>query len=214
MERDIAAIRKDYVQHELSKSQVNANPVEQFRLWLNEALKSEVNEPTAMTVSTVSSQGIPSSRILLLKDVKPDGFVFYTNYQSHKAKELESNPSVALNFFWPELERQVRIQGSAEKISKAESEAYFQSRPKNSQIGAWASPQSSVISNREILEEREKTLHEKFQHQEVLPKPEQWGGYIVRPFLIEFWQGRASRLHDRIVYTLDNQQWKTYRLAP
>lgn len=214
MEKNIAEIRQDYVRHSLRKKDVDENPIKQFQRWLTEALTAEVREATAMNMATVSEHGVPSSRILLLKDVNDNGFIFYTNYQSSKARELEHNPSTALTFFWPELERQVRIQGIVKKVSKQESEEYFRSRPKNSQIGAWASPQSSVISNREILEERERTLQEKFKDQDVLPKPEQWGGYLVEPFLLEFWQGRASRLHDRIVYTREDKTWKINRLAP
>lgn len=214
MTKNLSEIRQDYVRHSLRKEDVDENPIKQFQRWLTEALTAEVREATAMTVSTVSEQGLPSSRILLLKDVNDKGFTFYTNYQSNKARELEKNPAIALNFFWPELERQVNIRGTVKKVSKEESEEYFRSRPRNSQIGAWASPQSSVIASREILEEREKMLHEKFKGQDILPKPEQWGGYIVEPFQIEFWQGRASRLHDRIVYTREDQAWKINRLAP
>ncbi|MBL6448936.1 pyridoxamine 5'-phosphate oxidase [Fulvivirga sp. 29W222] len=214
MEKNIAEIRQDYVRHSLRKKDVDKDPIKQFQKWLTEALTAEVREATAMNMATVSEQGVPSSRILLLKDVNKNGFTFYTNYQSSKARELEVNPSTALTFFWPELERQVRIQGIVKKVSKEESEEYFKSRPRKSQIGAWASPQSSVISSREILEEREQKLEKKFEGQDTLPKPEQWGGYIVEPFFLEFWQGRASRLHDRIVYTREDNTWKINRLAP
>lgn len=214
MDKIIAKIRTEYARHSLGEKDVDANPISQFRKWLREALTAQVLEATAMNMATLSAQGIPSSRIVLLKEVKDNGFVFYTNYQSNKGRELELNPVTALNFFWPELERQVRIQGTVKKASKEDSEKYFQERPKSSQIGAWASPQSAVIKGRKILEEREKQLREKFEGQDVLPKPEQWGGYIVEPFLVEFWQGRPSRLHDRIVYTLEDSKWKISRLAP
>ncbi|MTI20662.1 pyridoxamine 5'-phosphate oxidase [Fulvivirga sp. RKSG066] len=214
MSQSIADIRSEYKKNQLNEEAVSDDPIQQFESWFKEAVASEVIEPNAMNLSTVSPQGMPSARIVLLKGIEKDGFVFYTNYQSNKGKELEDNPLAALTFFWPELERQVRIQGQVEKVSKEVSESYFQSRPKSSQIGAWASPQSSVIGSREILEEREKQLSEKFKDQEKLPKPEQWGGYILKPVNIEFWQGRASRLHDRILYTQNEKGWVKNRLAP
>lgn len=214
MEKSIADIRNEYIRHSLSEQDVDKDPIRQFQKWLSEALKAGALEPTAMNLATVSENGIPSSRIMLLKDVSEKGFTFYTNYQSNKGKALEQHPVAALNFFWPEVERQVRIQGTVKKVSREESEKYFQSRPKSSQIGAWTSPQSTIIKSREILEEREKQLAEKYKDQPVLPKPEQWGGYLVEPFMIEFWQGRPSRLHDRIVYMLEDNAWKISRLAP
>ncbi len=214
MKEDLASIRHEYSKQNLNKSSVKESPFDQFELWFEEANKSAAIEVNAMNLATVNEQGLPSSRIVLLKGLTKTGFVFYTNYQSKKGKEMESNPGVALNFFWPELERQVRIQGTVEKISKEESEKYFQSRPKNSQIGAWSSPQSAVIANRDILEKREKELQERFKEDQVLPKPEQWGGYEVKPFAIEFWQGRNSRLHDRILYTINGDKWEINRLAP
>ncbi|TRX60896.1 pyridoxamine 5'-phosphate oxidase [Fulvivirga sp. M361] len=210
----IADIRKDYTQHSLDVSDVNNDPVKQFEQWFNEALKAEVLEANAMNLATVSEKGVPSSRIVLLKGVEDDGFVFYTNYQSDKGKDIEANPVTALTFFWPELERQVRIQGHTEKVSSEKSTAYFQSRPRGSQIGAWTSPQSTIIENRKLLEEREKKISEKFKGTDVLPRPKQWGGYSVKPHLVEFWQGRASRLHDRIIYTWNNDHWVINRLAP
>lgn len=214
MANNIADIRSDYKKHQLNETDVLNDPLKQFDKWFNEALKSDVMEPNAMNLATVSAKNTPASRVVLLKGVQNNGFVFYTNYQSNKGKELEENPQAALTFFWPELERQVRIQGVVEKVSKEESEAYFKSRPKESQIGAWASPQSAVISSRKLLEDREKQLHEKFADDDTLPKPEQWGGYILKPLAIEFWQGRPSRLHDRLIYTLENNNWKISRLAP
>jgi len=215
MSKNIADIRTDYKKHKLDESHIQENPIEQFNNWFDEAIKAEVMEANAMNLATVTPQGMPSSRILLLKGVEDEGFIFFTNYQSNKGKELEENPLAAMTFFWPELERQVRIQGVVEKVSKEASESYFQSRPKASQIGAWASPQSTVITNRQILEEREQKLQEKYASTDILPKPEQWGGYILKPLSIEFWQGRASRLHDRIIYTKrKDNNWATNRLAP
>ncbi|MEQ8924922.1 MAG: pyridoxamine 5'-phosphate oxidase [Fulvivirga sp.] len=213
MNKDISSIRKDYTKLSLDVNDVDKNPINTFNKWFDEALKSEVLEPNAMSLATVDKNGIPANRIVLLKEVDK-GFVFYTNYQSDKGRELEHNPVASINFFWPELERQVRIQGYVEKVSEEMSTKYFQSRPKESQIGAWTSPQSSAIKNRAILEQREAELIKKFEKDSVLPKPKQWGGYRVNPFHIEFWQGRPSRLHDRISYTLIDNKWKINRLAP
>lgn len=193
---------------------MDQSPITQFTRWFDEALKSQVPEPNAFTLSTVSEDGRPSGRILLLKGVENGKFVFYTNYQSAKGKELENNPACALTFFWPELERQVRIEGVASKADVASSEKYFQSRPRESQIGAWASPQSAVISDRKILDERVKELQKKFDGLEKLPKPNQWGGYEVEPNEIEFWQGRPNRLHDRLVFYKVDEKWQAHRLAP
>lgn len=214
MSTSIADIREEYSKHTLDIKDVKKDPLKQFHLWFREAQKSEIKEVNAMDLSTVSKDGIPSSRVVLLKDLENDGFVFFTNYQSDKGKDLEQNPAAALLFFWKELERQVRIQGNVEKISKADSESYFQSRPKGSQIGAWTSPQSTIIESRVLLEEREKEITQKYQKDNVLPKPEQWGGYILKPLKIEFWQGRPNRLHDRILYTYLDGSWKINRLAP
>lgn len=207
-------IRKEYTKATLDITTVLADPVLQFEKWFDEALRAELIEPNAMYLSTVNEQNKPSCRIVLLKGIENRKFVFYTNYQSRKGKELESNPQCALTFFWPELERQVRIEGIAERVNTARSEQYFQTRPRGSQIGAWASPQSSIIKDRTILEERVQQLEQKFQGQTVLPKPHQWGGYEIDPFMIEFWQGRSSRLHDRLEYTKVDGVWKIHRLAP
>lgn len=167
-----------------------------------------------MNLATISADGRPSSRIVLLKGVENNCFLFYTNYQSQKGKELDKNPACALSFYWPELERQVRIEGVAVRLDPDTSEKYFKSRPRGSQVGAWASPQSSIIKNREILEERAKKIEERFKKEEALPRPHQWGGYAIEPFKIEFWQGRPNRLHDRILYAKGKSDWELFRLAP
>ena len=211
----LADLRKTYAQRSLSEADVLPNAVRQFRQWLDEALAAHLDEPTALTLSTVAAGGQPSSRVVLLKGLpNDDGFLFYTNYESRKGHELVAQPLAALNFFWPGLERQVRVEGRVEKAPEAMSTEYFQSRPRSSQLGAWASPQSQVISSREELEARETAVAERFGTQDPLPRPENWGGYILRPTRIEFWQGRPSRLHDRIVYELEGNTWKRSRLAP
>jgi pyridoxamine 5'-phosphate oxidase len=212
--KSIADIRKDYSKSSLDITSVHKNPITQFERWFEEALTAEVPEPNAFTLSTVTEDGRPSGRIVLLKGVENGKFIFYTNYQSGKGKDLENNPACALTFFWPELERQVRIEGIASRTEVLISEKYFQSRPRESQIGAWASPQSAIISGREILDARVKELQKKFDGVEKLPKPNQWGGYEVDPIEIEFWQGRSNRLHDRIVFIKQDEQWQTHRLAP
>ncbi|MBL7832516.1 MAG: pyridoxamine 5'-phosphate oxidase [Cyclobacteriaceae bacterium] len=211
---DIASLRKEYSKAALDVQSVSQDPISQFTKWFEEAVTANVPEPNAMNLATVNENGRPASRTVLLKGVEDFRFVFYTNFQSRKGKELEHNPACALTFFWPELERQVRIEGVASRIDDARAEKYFQSRPRGSQIGAWASPQSSLISDRAILEARVQKLEDKFKGQDILPKPNQWGGYEVDPLMIEFWQGRASRLHDRILYTKDDGVWKINRLAP
>ena len=216
MEQSLANIRNEYKKSELSKEKVNPDPVKQFFAWFNEAEIAEVPEPTAMSLATSNSKGLPSIRVVLLKGVEQGKFIFFTNYQSRKGKELEEHPYAALNFFWPQLERQVRIEGVVERIEEQKSVEYFQSRPRESQIGAWASPQSAVVAGRQVLVDRKKQIEEKFEGTEHLPKPKQWGGYAVKPYLLEFWQGRPGRLHDRILYTLDEKGkgWKINRLAP
>ena len=210
----ISNIRKDYSKLKLDIDTISRDPLTQFEKWFQEALDSGIPEPNALTLSTVSEDGRPSGRIVLLKGVEKGKFVFYSNYQSQKGKELDKNPACSLTFFWAELERQVRIEGIASHAASASSEKYFQSRPRESQVGAWASPQSAIISNREILEERVKKIQEKFKGLEKLPKPKQWGGFEVEPLKIEFWQGRPNRLHDRIVFTKVDDAWKIHRLAP
>lgn len=210
---NIQNLRQDYRAAELSEADIDKNPIAQFAKWFKDALDAKLYEPNVMTLATADLSGKPSSRILLLKGFDEDGFVFFTNYNSKKGKDLQENPQAAMQFFWPELERQVRIEGIVAKATAEASTAYFHSRPKGSQIGASASPQSTVIPDREILEERVKELTATYQETEV-PRPEHWGGYVLKPAHIEFWQGRPSRLHDRITYTSVNGVWTINRLAP
>ena len=208
----LANLRTDYALKTLDESQVDRDPMRQFGVWMVEAIHAQVPEPTAMTLSTVGSNGMPSGRIVLLKGVDPKGFVFFTNYQSRKGRDLAANPVAALTFMWKELERQVRIEGRVEKVSDKESDEYFATRPAGSRIGAWASPQSERLENRAWLEKRWAELTA--QHGDTPPRPPHWGGYRVLPECIELWQGRRSRLHDRIVYTRSGAAWGVGRLAP
>ena len=210
---NIADIRKDYQKESLSESDVKIDPFLQFDVWWADALASEIDEVNAMTIATASPDGKPSARIVLLKGYDPKVFVFFSNYHSHKGMQIEKNPFCSLVFFWKELERQVRIEGSIQKISAEESDAYFYSRPVSSRIGAWASPQSKTIPSRDVLEENVIALEKWFADKEI-ERPAHWGGYVVKPNLVEFWQGRASRLHDRIQYSLTEGKWKIERLAP
>ncbi len=211
---ELQNLRREYSLAQLSEKTVNVNPVKQFDTWFNEAIDAKLHEPNAMTLSTATRDGVPSARIVLLKGYDNYGFVFYTNYLSRKGKEITKNPAGALTFFWGELERQVRIEGTIEKLSKEQSDKYFQTRPKTSQLGALVSPQSQEIDGREILETKLSELELQYADKEI-PKPSYWGGYILKPRLVEFWQGQRSRLHDRIVYKkIDNQTWKKVRLAP
>jgi pyridoxamine 5'-phosphate oxidase len=207
-------LRKEYSKADLSIKDVMQDPIKQFEKWFQEAVESKVPEANAMNVATVNSEGKPASRIVLLKGIDGGKFIFYTNYQSQKGRELKENPACALTFFWPELERQIRIEGNALRVDEKKSIEYFQSRPRGSQVGAWSSPQSTVIESREILEERSKKMEEKFVGLSVLPKPHQWGGFEIDPIMVEFWQGRPSRLHDRIQYVKVDTIWKVQRLAP
>ena len=210
----IQNLRLDYRSASLSKSDVDKNPFKQFSKWFKEALNAKVTEPNAMTIATSSKSGIPSARIVLLKEFDENGFVFYTNYNSQKGKELEENPNAAIIFFWGDLERQIRIEGTVEKVTEKEATEYFQSRPKGSQLGAHTSPQSETIPNRSFLEYKLADLEKEYHYKDI-PKPTHWGGYRVIPNKIEFWQGRTSRLHDRIVYLKNNDQsWRFERLAP
>ncbi|WP_242928132.1 pyridoxamine 5'-phosphate oxidase [Pontibacter vulgaris] len=210
---NIADIRKNYSRQALSEDSVAQDPIEQFKLWLQEAIQAQVNEPTAMVLSTVK-EGRPDARVVLLKNVAEDGFTFFTNYSSSKGRALSQNPFAALTFFWPELERQVRVQGKVVQVPAQVSDNYFHSRPVESQIGAWASPQSQPIASRSELEEAELNYKQQFQDLEQIPRPPHWGGYQLVPDSIEFWQGRPSRLHDRILYEMESNIWHCKRLAP
>ena len=198
---------------ELTENNIDPNPFNQFSIWFNEVLKLDLMEPNAMILATASGEGIPSLRTVLLKKYDENGFVFYTNYESNKAKDLMENPNAEILFLWLELERQIRISGSVEKITSDHSEEYFHSRPTNSQIGAWASKQSSVIPNREYLEEKFREVAAKYKGGNI-PLPPFWGGFILKPVKFEFWQGRESRLHDRICYRKKSDEWEIVRLSP
>lgn len=215
MKENLHAYRKAYGKHRLLEEELEEDPFDLFHIWLREVEATrEVEEVNTMTVSTIGLDGFPKSRIVLLKEYDQHGFVFYTNYFSEKGKAISENPKVCLSFFWPQAERQVIIKGIARKTSEEDSTAYFTSRPKGSQLGAWASEQGSVIPSREFLEIRLKVLEEEYRNKPV-PKPPHWGGYKVIPSEFEFWQGRANRLHDRITYSKENElDWKIYRLAP
>ncbi len=212
--KDIQNIRKEYTQKTIEEESLSDDPIKEFEKWFRNAQSSNQPEPNAMTLATTTSNGQPSARIVLLKGVEPEGFVFYTNYLSRKGKEIAENPKGALNFFWVMLEQQIRIEGEIQKISVQESTEYYQQRDRDSRIGAWASPQSTRIENREFLEQKVEEIRLRFSNQEVFPKPDFWGGYMLIPHYIEFWQGRASRLHDRIVYEKQHNQWVKYRIAP
>jgi pyridoxamine 5'-phosphate oxidase len=225
MSNEIADIRKDYKLASLEEADVAANPFDQFTRWWNEAVASQIDEVNAMTLATANAAGVPAARIVLLKGYNPNGFIFFTNYESDKGKNLAQNPHAALVFFWKELERQIRIEGTVEKVSVEESDRYFNSRPASSRIGAWASPQSAVIENRLVIEQNVERYSSIFANDSI-ERPDHWGGYIVKPTSIEFWQGRSSRLHDRIRYSVENSaynaatdtrtdlNWKIERLAP
>lgn len=213
---DLADLRREYARAELSREHVAEDPIEQFQSWFQDAIDAELREPNAMTLATATSDGSPSARIVLLKGVDARGFRFFTNYKSRKGTELANNPHTALVFWWAPLERQVRIEGRADRLPSNESEEYFQSRPRESQIGAWASPQSQVVNDRDEIEEAFNRAKESYEGDSV-PRPGHWGGYVVRPTSIEFWQGRPSRLHDRLRYRrseVDAQDWTLDRLAP
>ena len=212
---DVGDLREDYTLSTLEMKTVDPNPFIQFQTWFNQVQEMKLVEPNAMVLSTASAQGRPSARTVLLKGMDEDGFIFYSNYESRKGQHLAENPYASLTFLWLPLHRQVRIEGEVLKLEKAQSEKYFQSRPIGSQIGAWASPQSQPIPSRSILEDKVVELGKKYLGKDKLPCPDFWGGYKVKPTLIEFWQGRSNRLHDRIQYKRDqNGIWEINRLAP
>lgn len=214
LQHDIASIRINYSRQALTEDSVSQDPLDQFKVWLNEAIVSQVLEPTALVLSTVSADCRPSARVVLLKEVSSEGFVFFTNYESRKGQDLAEHPFACLTFFWAELERQVRIEGSIVKVTDEVSDAYFHTRPRGSQIGAWASPQSKEILSREELELADKKYNEEFASLSAIPRPKHWGGYVLKAERIEFWQGRPNRLHDRILFELDGDNWTRKRLAP
>ena len=213
MDSKIADLRRNYTKGGLQEEQLPENPITFFKQWFDEALKSEVMEPNAMSLATVTTAGTPNSRMVLLKGIEEKSIQFYTNYNSDKGQELEENPAAAVTFWWPELERQVRIWGTAAKLSEKESDSYFQSRPRESQLGAWASDQSSEIDSRESLKKQFEKVQERFEGKEI-PKPKHWGGYEIEIDKIEFWQGRPGRYHDRIFYTKESGAWNRKRLQP
>jgi pyridoxamine 5'-phosphate oxidase len=212
--QSIASLRRDYALRGLHEADADADPIEQFRTWFSTALTAQLPEPNAMTLATAAHDGKPSARMVLLKGFDQNGFVFYTNYESRKGHELDENPRAALVFYWPELERQIRIEGRVEKLAQDESDAYFASLPLGSRLGAWASRQSEVIPGRQELESRLQELESEYKDRDI-PRPPHWGGYRVRPEAIEFWQGRPSRLHDRLRYRkLEDGRWVIERLSP
>lgn len=214
MDISVADLRKEYTFQGLNEADAEPNPFVQFKIWFEQALNAQLPEPNAMTIATASLDGKPSARLVLLKDYDERGFVFYTNYDSDKGQQLLQNPWGAIAFWWAELERQVRITGRVEQVSAAEADEYFNSRPKSSQLGAWASHQSQVIPNREVLEQRLQQLKEEYENKAVM-RPPHWGGFRVIPNQIEFWQGRPSRLHDRLLYHRDEDgNWLMQRLSP
>lgn len=211
--KQLHTLRKEYLKGDLSESSINSNPFRQFKHWFDEAIESKIDEPNAMALATSDKNGIPSVRIVLLKEFSESGFMFFTNYKSRKGKELTQNPRASLLFFWKELERQVRIEGLVERVSQKESELYFNNRPLESRIAAIASVQSEVISDRKELEDKFQMIKKEFEDKELF-MPLDWGGYLVIPFRFEFWQGRENRLHDRILFEKSGNDWKISRLSP
>ena len=211
---NIADIREGYEREGLTEQEVSSNPIAQFEKWMQEAVDAGISQPNALTLATASKAGRPSARIVLLKAVSEAGFVFYTNYNGRKGRELAENPYASMVFLWPSLSRQVRIEGIVSKVDAETSDAYYHSRPRGSQLGAWASPQSEIVADRQDLEDALVRYTTQFENQQV-PRPEHWGGYCLKPDAIEFWQGRPSRLHDRLLFRReDNQPWRIERLAP
>lgn len=211
---DLGALRREYGDKGLDVPDLAPDPIAMFREWLDDTVQSGLHEPNAMVVTTVSAQARPSSRMVLLKAVDEGGFVFYTNYESRKGREIAANPAVSLLFPWHDLQRQVRVEGTASRVSAAETEAYFSSRPRGSRLGAWASPQSREVASRGELDELYEQVEKRFADVDPMPLPPYWGGYRVLPDMVEFWQGRKGRMHDRLLYRRDGQGWSTTRLAP
>lgn len=210
---DLYKMRRDYDGGELNESDPAGDPLEMFERWLQEAVEAGVSEPNAMTLATATADGKPSARVVLLKEVNSGGFVFFTNYLSRKGGELLENRQAALVFDWHTMARQVRIEGNAERLSAEASDAYFNARPRDAQIGAWTSPQSRIVKGRGELDERLRAVEERFARKEVV-RPDHWGGFLIRPTAVEFWQGRRSRLHDRILFCHTDEGWSMHRLAP
>lgn len=213
-EQEIRNLRKDYTRHSLDEKDVANNPFQQFQTWMQEAIKADVHEPNAMHLATVKANGRPAGRVVLLRGLDDAGFSFFTNYNSNKGQQLAGSGFAALTFFWPELERQIRIEGSIAKLNDKENDDYFYSRPRGNRLSAWASPQSQPIANREELEKLAQLLEAQYPEPQHIPRPPHWGGFRLLPDSIEFWQGRASRLHDRIRYRKENAAWIIERLAP
>ncbi|MDD3189793.1 MAG: pyridoxamine 5'-phosphate oxidase [Fermentimonas sp.] len=206
-------MRQEYAAGSLNEEEMASDPIQEFGDWMNAAISAGLSEPNAMTVATATPEGKPSARVVLLKEFNNEGFVFFTNYHSRKGKELKSNPFAAVLFDWHDIERQVRIEGMVEKLSEEDSDEYFESRPESAKIGAWASPQSRIIKNREEIEKLQEEIEDQFDELPV-HRPGHWGGYLIRPTTIEFWQGRPNRMHDRIVYYKTEEGWTMHRLAP
>ncbi len=207
-------LREDYRRAEFGEQDCETNPIAQFNYWFNEAKAADLKEPNAMSLATATPEGRPSNRIVLLKEVNPDGFVFYTSYASRKGRELAANPLCALTFLWTELERQVRVEGKALRVTRAQTEAYFRKRPKGSRLGALVSNQSEVLTSRQELTSKLASLEAQYADTEEVPVPDYWGGYCVIPYAVEFWQGRSNRLHDRLLYTRQDSRWRLGRLSP
>jgi pyridoxamine 5'-phosphate oxidase len=215
MKKEISALRENYTLSKLGRADLSTDPMDQFRKWFDDALSAEILEPNAMVLATLNKDNYPSSRVVLIKEIENDGIIFYTNYKSQKAQDIENNPKVSVTFLWKEIQRQVRIEGIATKVSREQSAAYFNKRPRASQIGAWTSVQSSIIDSREELEKRKAEIEEKYKDSETIPLPLDWGGYKITATAYEFWQGRRSRLHDRFRYEKGgDESWEIFRLSP